>query len=205
MNAEEQQFLSALQQWRLTSGVSNEPVEVSGALNQAAAWFAEWQVANNAFGSHNDQYGRNWVGRARDCGYDTFWAGGSGEGIYGTPTNGDDVGPQQALSAMANQQGSQSGIYMYGVPPNFPAKCYGVAVYREGGKVAWVVVIAQLQFNVPCPGGSGGGGTVVPPTVPASASPSATNTPTNTPTATPTATPTQKPVFYSWFQQLAKD
>jgi len=204
MNAEEQQFLGLLQQWRSSSGVSNEPVEVSGALNQAAAWFAEWQVTNNALGGHNDSFGRNWVGRAIDCGYTAklnnqidYWAQGSGEGVFSAAANGDAVGPQAALNGMIAHPGS--GIYMYGSPPNFPAKCYGVGVYRSGGRVAWVVVIAQLPANLPCPGGAGGGGATPSPSSPA------TNTPTNTPTITPTATPTQKPVFYSWFSQLAKD
>ncbi len=205
VDAEEQQFLSLLQNWRSTSGVSNEPVELSGALNKAAAWFAEWQVTNNGYGSHNDSFGRSWIQRSIDCGHTAkltnkidYWAQASGEGIFGAGTGGGAIGPEAALAGMLAQGAGHSGIYMNGTS-NFPAKCYGVAVYRDGNEVAWVVVIGQLQFNLPCPGGSGGGGTVP------AASPSPTTSPTASPTATPTATPTQKPVFYSWFSQLARD
>jgi hypothetical protein len=199
LDSEEQQFLGLLQAWR-AGGVSNEPVEVSGALNQAAAWFAQWQVTNNAYGNHSDQYGRAWAQRAIDCGYTaklsngtTYWATASGEGIFGAATGGSSVGPQQALQGMLAQGVGHSGVYMTGSPPAFPAKCYGAAVYRSGDKVAWVVVIAQLPSNLACPGGSGGGSLPSP-----SASP-----PTSTPTLTPTATP--KPVFHSWFSQVSRD
>jgi hypothetical protein len=205
MDAEEQQFLGLLQAWR-AGGVSNEPVEISGALNQAAAWFAQWQVTNNALGGHQDSFGRGQGQRAIDCGYTiktsygVYWASVAGEGVF-SPPPGATSGAQAALAGMVGQQGSQSGIFMTGTQ-NFPAKCYGVGKYSDGTKTAWVVVIVQQQFNLPCPAGSGGGGTVPAASPSASSTP---NTPTLTPTVTPTATPTQKPVFYSWFSQLAKD
>jgi hypothetical protein len=181
---------------------------VSGALNQAAAWFAEWQVTNNALGGHSDSYGRTQGQRAIDCGYtiktsyNVYWASVAGEGVASVAAGGNIFTAESGLNAMVNQRGSQSGIYMVGYP-NFPAKCFGVGLYRNGDRAAWVVVIAQQQFNLPCPSGAGGGGTILPP------SPSVTNAPSNTatatPTVTPTATPTQKPVFYSWFSQLARD
>ena len=196
VDAEEQQFLGLLQAWRLQN-VSNEPMEMSGALNRAAAWFAEYQVTNSAFGNHNDSSGRNWAQRAIDCGYTAkltngidYWAQGSGEGIFGAATGGAAVGPAAALAGMLSQQGSQSGIFITGSPPNFPAKCYGAAVYRSGAKVAWVVVIAQLPFNQSCPGGSGGG---PPSTTTTTSTATATATPTRTPTPSPTPSPTPTP------------
>src|SRR5688500_3530152 len=136
LDAEEQQFLSQLHAWR-TQNISSEPMELSGALNRAAAWFAEYQVTNSTFGSHFDGAGRNWQQRAIDCGYTatltngSYWAQGSGEGIFGAASGGAAVGPAQALQGMITQQGSQSGIYITG-SPSFPAKCYGAAVYRSG-------------------------------------------------------------------------
>ena len=205
VDAEEQQFLTLLQAWRSTNGVSNEPVQLSGALNRAAAWFAEWQVTNGANGGHNDGFGRTWVQRAIDCGYTgttsggTPYAYGSGEGIYAVSgSSAPNVGPAAALQGMASHGGS--GIYMSGTG-SLPAKCYGVAVRRNGNSVAWVVVIAQYPNALACPAGAGGGAT---------ASPSTTTTTTPTPTATPSPTPTATPsptpsVFRSWFSLLSKD
>lgn len=196
LDSEEQQFLNLLQQWRLAN-VSSEPVEVSGALNQAAAWFAEWQVSNSALGGHSDSFGRSQGQRAIDCGYTAktsygvYWASVAGEGVYSTASG---AGPAQALQAMISQSGSQSGIYMIGFP-NFPAKCYGVGVFRSGQKVAWVVVIAQLPASLACPAGAGGGAPGTPPS---------TNSPP-APTKTPAPTATPIPVFRSWFSQLSKD
>lgn len=191
VDAEEQQFLDLLHSWRASAGVSSEPMQMSGALNQAAAWFAEFQAANGAPGGHQDNLGRTWVQRAIDCGYTGQtsggqpYASGSGEGIFGAAGNPTpNVGPQAALNGMINQQGSQSGIHMTGTA-NLPAKCYGVAVARAGNAVAWVVVIAQYPANLPCPAGSGTSG----PPPSSTSSPTATNTPTKTPTATPTPRP----------------
>ena len=191
LDAEEQQFLSQLQAWR-AGGVSNEPVELSGALTKAAAWFAEWQVTNGAPGGHNDNLGRTWVQRSLDCGYTGTtsggqnYASGSGEGIFavsgGSPTS---VGPSQALQGMIAQGQGHSGIYMTGTQ-SLPAKCYGVAVRRSGNAVAWVVVIAQYPAGSACPGGSPGGATTTS---------TATNTPTPTATKTPTPSPTPSPTL----------
>ncbi len=199
VDSEEQEFLQVLQSWRATSGVSNEPVQLSGALNKAAAWFAEWQIANGAPGGHHDSSGRNWVQRAIDCGYTgqtsggQNYASGSGEGIYAVAGSSlPNVGPQQALQGMISQGPGHSGIYMSG-SQSLPAKCYGVAVRRSNNAVAWVVVIAQYPAAGSCPGGSGRVATATSTTATASATATSTATPTSTPTATPTATPSPTP------------
>lgn len=87
LDAEEAQFLTLVQAWRDQNLQYSSPLQVSGALNAAAAWFAQWQVDNGAAGGHLDSLGRTWVQRALDCGYigtlanGTPYAQGSGEGI----------------------------------------------------------------------------------------------------------------------------
>ena len=44
MDAEEYEFLGLLQNWRDANLSNSSPLQVSGPLNAAAAWFAEYQV-----------------------------------------------------------------------------------------------------------------------------------------------------------------
>lgn len=194
VDGEEAQFLGLLQAWRDANVANSAPLQPSGALNAAAAWFAEYQVGAGGFGGHVDNLGRTWVQRAIDCGYDSYYAFGSGEGVYvvtsGIPVN---IGPAQALAGITYPS---SGVRI-SAPPSLPAKCVGVAVKRNasGTAVAWVAVIAQLPSTQPCPGSTGsggtGGGTGASPS--ASVSPTSTSTPTSTKTPTPTNTPTNTP------------
>ncbi len=195
MTAEESQVLQMVSAWRMSNNIPNAvELQASGPLIRAAAWFAEDIVVNGYNGGHIDSEGRNFSARALDCGYDTFWSGGTGEGVYAISGSGSlNIGPTEALSGLTYPG---SGVYM-STPPNYQhVNCAGAAVYRnaEGTSVAWVVVLAQYDDGVACPEP---GGTAAPP--PASPSPSAsisataTNTPTQTATATPTATATATP------------
>ena len=196
LSAEEQEFLGLLQSWRNSHLSVSTTLQTSGALNAAAAWFAEWQVNNGSLGGHNDGCGRTWVQRSIDCGYSLatsggqYYASGSGEGIWAVASSGNaSVGPSQALAGMAGHSGS--GIYAW-TPSSPPFKCVGVGVARNtaGTAVAWVVIVAQYPTSQPCPGGTGGGGTS---TVGTTATGSPTSTLTPTPTSTPSPTPTQPP------------
>ncbi|MEP7215940.1 MAG: hypothetical protein ABI782_06770 [Anaerolineaceae bacterium] len=193
LDSEETQFLSLLQQWRSTNVAHPTPLETSGALNAAAAWFAQWQVDNGGPGGHSDSFGRNWGQRAADCGYDSYFAlGGSGEGVYAVAASAAlSVGPPQAIAGITYPG---SGVRIDTASAGWPAKCVGVAVKRNtaGTIVAWVVVIAQYPAASSCPGASGGA--EPPPTSPSpSVSPSSTATKTATPTSTPTKTPIPSP------------
>ena len=80
ITAEEQSFFGLLQQWRDQYIPSSVPMTLSGPLNAAAAWYAEYQVTSGGSGGHQDNLGRNWAQRAADCGYGGY-SGGSGEGV----------------------------------------------------------------------------------------------------------------------------
>jgi len=189
LSAEEQQFIQLVQQWRDTNLPNSTELQVSGALNAAAAWFAEWQVGDGAPGGHIDGAGRNWVGRALDCGYTgttsrgQAYAGGSGEGIYAVSSNNPlNIGPAQAITGVT-YPGSGIVAYTNGSPP---FKCVGAAVYRNANstKVAWVVVVAQYPSGSSCPAS-----TAATPTPSMSPTTSATSSPTPTRTPSPTPTP----------------
>jgi hypothetical protein len=187
VDGEEAQFLQLLQAWRDTHVANSSPLEQSGALNAAAAWFAEFKVGSGGIG-HVDNLGRTWVQRAIDCGYDSYYAFGSGEGIYAVSSSSPlNIGPSQALAGITYPS---SGVNI-SAPPSLPAKCVGVAVKRNaaGTSVAWVAVIAQLPPAQACPASTASGGADPSP----SASPSPTSTNTPTPTASPTNTPTPSP------------
>ncbi|MEP6870449.1 MAG: hypothetical protein ABI939_01225 [Anaerolineaceae bacterium] len=190
LDAEETQFLGLLQQWRASNLGNPAALETSVALNSAAAWFAQWQVDNGGLGGHFDSFGRNWVQRAVDCGYDPNFAGGSGEGIYAVASSGAlSIGPSQAILGITYPG---SGVRIVSPSPSWPAKCVGVAVKRNaaGTIVAWVAVIAQYPAASPCPAGSG---STEPPPSSATATATSTATKTATPTSTPTKTPTPSP------------
>ena len=189
LDSEETQFLGLLQGWR-AANLGNPPaLETSGALNSAAAWFAQWQIDNGSPGGHSDSFGRIWAQRAADCGYDPYFSNGSGEGTYAVASSGAlAIGPSQALTGITYQG---SGVRIPSASSAWPVKCVGVAVKRNaaGTAVAWVAVLAQFTAGSPCPGGPGG---TLPPAS-SSPSPSSTATKTATPTSTPTKTPTPSP------------
>lgn len=190
LDSEELQFLGLLQQWRASNLANQAALEQSGALNAAAAWFAQWQVDNGGPGGHSDSLGRNWAQRAVDCGYDAYFSNGSGEGTYAVASSGAlAVGPSQAMAGITYPG---SGVRMVSASAAWPAKCVGVAVKRNsaGTVVAWVVVIAQFPAASACPGSSGGTG---PEPTSTSTSATATATKTATPTSTPTKAPTPAP------------
>ncbi|GIW12883.1 MAG: hypothetical protein KatS3mg062_0322 [Tepidiforma sp.] len=188
LDPDEQQFIQLIQGWRNQHLSYSTPLQVSGPLNAAAAWFAQWQVENGAPGGHTDGFGRTWVQRALDCGYSgttsggTPYAYGSGEGIRAYASS-------QTLNISAAQAASDitypgSGVYAETSSSSLPFKCVGAgrASSGDGKRVAWVVIIAQYPAGSPCPGASASAPT-----------PSATSTPTATPTRTPTSTPTPTP------------
>ncbi|MGE5596587.1 MAG: hypothetical protein ACM3S1_11210 [Hyphomicrobiales bacterium] len=191
VSAEEQQLVGLLEAWRAQHVPGSQQLEYSGALNAAAAWYAQHQVEAGPFGGHQDQYGRIWVDRAIDCGYSSTYALVSGEGVYVYASSGNpNIGPNEAMQGL-DYPGS--GINMPAGSPSLPSKCVGVGVYRAGGATAWVVIIAQYPVNSPCPAS-----TAAPPTPPtntvtstATSTPTSTRTSTTTTTATATSTPTE--------------
>ncbi len=192
MDAEEGQFLSLLQQWRDQNLPNSSLLQPSGPLNAAAAWFAEYQVSKGGGGGHYDNYGRNWAQRAIDCGYHSFYANGSGEGVYAVGSSRPlDIGPAAAVAGITYPgSGATMKVEVSGAIP--PVKCVGVAVKRNetGTVVAWVAVLAQYPSSQDCPAAStGGGGTVTVTPGTTTPSPTATGTPTQTPSPTPSPTP----------------
>jgi hypothetical protein len=183
VDSEEAQFLGMLQAWRDSHLSPSTHLEQSGALNAAAAWFAEDLVTHGAIGGHGDSKGRSWVQRAADCGYDPFFSQGSGEGVYALSSSIVlNVGPTQAIAGITYPG---SGVYIQTPDASWPAKCVGVAVYRNAARtsVAWVAVIAQFPKDQACPASTASS----PP--PATMSPSPSS-PSPSPSPTPTRTPT---------------
>ncbi|MBE7517614.1 MAG: hypothetical protein HS107_00020 [Thermoflexaceae bacterium] len=199
MDAEESQFLSLLQQWRDQNVANSSPLQPSGPLNAAAAWFAEYLANKSGGGGHYDNYGRNWVQRAIDCGYHSYYANGSGEGVYAVASSRVlNIGPAEAIAGIT-YPGSGATMWVPASGNYPPVKCVGVAVKRNatGTAVAWVAVLAQYPASQPCPAassGGGGGGTVT--VTPGTA------TPSPTPTRTPSPTPSPTPVTYHAFAPL---
>jgi hypothetical protein len=192
LDGDEGQFVQLVQAWRDQNLPHSSQLQVSGALNAAAAWFAQWQVDNGAPGGHIDGHGRTWVQRAIDCGYTgttSFgapYAQGSGEGIRAYAASVPiSVTPQQAAADMAYPG---SGIFAWTNSTSLPFKCVGAgrAASADGRRVAWVVVVAQYPAGLPCPGSTVSLPTPTP-------TPAASPTPTRSPTPTPTASPTPLP------------
>ncbi len=198
LDAEEQQFIQLIQAWRDQNLPYSTQLQVSGALNAAAAWFAQWQVDNGAPGGHSDGLGRSWPQRAIDCGYTgttsngTPYAYGSGEGIRAYASSSPIV--VTASQAAAQMAYPGSGIFASTPSTSLPFKCVGAAraASPDGRRVAWVVVIAQYPATASCPGASASAPTATPTASP-TASPTATPTRTPTPTPTPQPTPLPRP------------
>jgi hypothetical protein len=180
IDTEESSFLALLQQWRDGHLSYSSDLEISGALSAAAAWHAQDLVtrSGSTLGGHYDSTGRYFTTRARDCGYpDPFASGGIGEGVYELGSSGGvNLGPQLAIQGITYQG---SGVYIQTSSSSWPAKCVGVAVYRNANStdVAWVVLIAQYPAGSACPAYNG-----TPPT-PKTTSPTPSPTPTPTPLA----------------------
>ena len=150
MDSEEYLLLPLIEQWRAANLPYATPLEVSGALSAAAAWQAEYLATHTTGGGHGDNYGRTWVERAIDCGYDGATSGGipyaygSGEAVYALAGSFPlDIGPTEALDGLVYPG---SGLHITTPSSSLPAKCVGIAVYRtpDSTSVAWVVVIAWL-------------------------------------------------------------
>ncbi len=189
LDGPEQEFLALLGDWRAVNVTFHTPLEASGALNAAAAWFAQDMVQKGPFGDHIDSLGRGWWQRAADCGYDEYFATGSGEGAYlaTSPSDPVFVTPASAIDGMANQNRSESGIRIRVAGDIWPVKCVGVGHYRNaaGTREAWVTVLAQFPAGESCPGSN-----AAPEETPTNtATPTATATRTASPTPTKTATP----------------
>lgn len=193
LNADEVQLLGLVQQWRDQNVSNSIPLQVSGVLNRAAAWYAQWQVENGVPGGHTDGLGRSWPQRIQDCGYTGFWYLGSGEAVYGGQSGGGSsdsriyIKPEQAIGGLTYPG---SGLYNPGTP-NSPVACIGVAVAQQepsGRAVSWVVVVMQYDRGEACPEAQGAA-PAPSPSPSGTASATATSTPTATTTPTPTSTP----------------
>jgi uncharacterized protein YkwD len=186
-----QQLLSAANGWRSTN-LGQPAMQLSAVASKAAQWFAEDMIAGQAFG-HNDQYGRTWVQRLQDCGFDAYWSQGSGEALAGfgssDPTYGSTV--DQAIQMMTADP-------LHGNAVNAPVawQCAGVgyAANPTAGvgqdTFAWVVVAVQTG-----PGGYGSAcdAPVLDPTATPTPTRTATSTSTTTGTTTTTATASASP------------
>lgn len=179
----EQDLLDVVHDWRANQ-FGFGPMTISTTANLAAQWFAEAMVTVNTNG-HIDQYERNWIDRLRDCGYDSFWAGGSGESLAGFASSNPAVGstPEEALAVfLQGYPNHQSGI-----TAGFPYPCVGVGYAQNldpdpgQRRFAWVVLVAQIGSSQSCPQSA----------LPATATPTATATAIPTDMATPTATATE--------------
>jgi len=188
LGANEQQLFSQINSWR-ASTMSMPAMQLSAPANKAAQWFAEAMIAGTT-SSHQDQYGRAWSGRLVDCGYDSYWAFGSGEALAGFGSSDPSFGsnPDQALANMT----ANSPRHMNGVQAPVPWQCAGVGYWTNPTpkvgqlRYAWVVVVAQYS-SASCPQAVSGGGN--PTSTATSGTPSTTTTPTRTPTPSPTPTP----------------
>lgn len=211
VTAEELEFVAGLQNWRDHVFYPVVQLQLSEPLNKAAAWFAEYQVAAGAPGGHSDNLGRSWSQRAKDCGYDSYWADGSGEGIAAFASSQlIDPSPDDALGVMTAEDGG--GVYIPPLGGSSPVKCVGVAKARsaDGKKAAWVTVLAQYPAGSDCPGAGGTPdgsptptATATTPSPSPSASPSSTASPS--PSASPSPTSTVKPPKYFLPLNLAPD
>lgn len=201
LDTQELEFLDHFRNWRASNNRQLADVQVSGALNAAAAWFAQHIVEHGPNGDgHTDHLGRRWAERAQDCGYPGVFQPfqyGSGEGTFyivgGQRLN---VSPYEAVygGSIGTYQHNGvtypgSGAWLSSASSN-PAKCVGVGRYQSasGQSLAWIVLVAQYPASSPCPQSIASPPTTTPPT----ATPTATATPV-TPTATTTATPTATP------------
>jgi uncharacterized protein YkwD len=187
----EQQLFGQVNSWR-ASAMAMPAMQLSAPASKAAQWFAEAMIAGTT-SSHSDQNGRSWVQRLRDCGYDSYWAGGSGEALAGFGSSDPNFGstPEQALANMtASTPGHQNGVQAA-----VPWQCAGVGYWMNSNpkvgqlRYAWVVIVAQYS-STNCPQAvAGGGGTPAGTSTATPGTPSATATPTRTPTPSPTPTP----------------
>jgi len=189
VGANEQQLFDQVNAWR-ASTMAMPAMQLSAPASKAAQWFAEAMIAGTTSG-HNDQYGRTWVQRLRDCGYDSYWSGGSGEALAGFGSSDPNFGstPEQALANMtASTPGHQNGVQAA-----VPWQCAGVGYWTNPNpkvgqlRYAWVVVVVQYN-STNCPQAVAGGGSTP--------SPTSTSMATSTPTRTPTHSPTPTPVVF---------
>lgn len=194
LNTDEAKMVGLVQQWRNDNVANPGPLQVSGVLNRAAAWFAQWQVDNGVPGGHSDNLGRSWAQRIQDCGYDGYWYMGSGEAVTGIKSQGGAndsrmyIWPDDALRQMTYPG---SGLRNPGTAGS-PVKCIGVAVVQQepGGRaVSWVVVVMQFDKGLDCPEAQGAvAGPSASPSPSASPNPSPSPSPSPSPTVMPAAT-----------------
>ncbi len=203
LSSEEQQFASLIQGWRDSSPrvPVSTPLQTSGALNAAAAWYAQWQVENGTPGGHYDNLGRRWGQRALDCGYvgttskgESLALDASGEGTFAVSSSANiNLSLEQALAGITYPY---SGVELWTPSTGLPAKCIGVGIYENeaGTAKAWIVLIAQYPASSSCPGS-----TAAPaPTQTSTASPTASPTPPPTATATPRADGAAVTLWLGW-------
>jgi len=169
-------------EWR-AAHLGQPAAELSGPANRAAQWFAEEALAGRTSG-HLDQFGRSWTERLVDCGYDPYWAMGSGEAVAVFFANeGAGATAAEALARMTEGGAQHSNV----VEAPVRWQCMGVghaANPNANGTMrshVWVVVMAQ--HGGPCPEPDGG---APPPPTPAP-SPSPTVAPLPTPSIAPRA------------------
>lgn len=166
-------------EWRMAN-LGQPPAAFSRPLDLAAQWFAEQAVQGRTSG-HIDAYGRNWVARLQDCGYDPSWAGGSGEALATFfAQEGAGRTPTDALRRLTAPDPGHSNVVQ--APVRW--QCLGVGYARNEAATGtarahvWVVVMAQYA-SATCP------------------QPDSMPSPSPSPTVSPSPSPTP-PSSLSW-------
>ena len=163
LDAEEQQFLTLINNYRAQNGLG--ALTISTNLNRAAAWMAQDLGANGYF-SHTDSLGRDPSTRAQNCGY----PGGAGENIAAGTVKDTAA---EAFDMWKNSAGHNANML------NGSYKTIGIARQNVAGSPYgwyWVTDFGLVSDGT---GGSTGGGTTAP-----------TPTPTPPPPPPPTQAPT---------------
>ncbi len=162
IDAEEQEFLRLINEHRAQNG--RAPLQLSTALNRAAAWKSQHMADNNYFAHDDTPIGRTWIQRIRDCGY-------TSNSYIGENIAAGISSAQSAFNLWRNSPGHNSNML------NGSYVVIGIGrAYNASSAYDWYWTTdfgGALDGPTPTPG-----------------SPTATPTPTRTPTPLATAIPT---------------
>jgi uncharacterized protein YkwD len=174
MDAEEQEFLRLINNYRLQNGRGQLVASIS--LNRAAAWMAEDLGAKNYF-SHTDSLGRTFDVRIRDCGNTSP----GGENIAAGTVKDTAA---EAFEMWQASSGHNANM-LYG-----SFRSIGIArAYNATSTYKWYWV-TTFGYSTSDPVGAGGTQPTLTPTQALPRTPTPTRTPTRTATPRPTSTAT---------------
>ncbi len=150
LTPERAELAALVNSWRAAE-LGQPPAELSRPANLGAQWFAE-EALHGSTSGHIDRFQRGWAERLADCGYDPYWAQGSGEAIavfFADEPRGPS--PADALAQMTEGGGQHSNVVQ--APVGW--RCIGVGHAANPAATGamrshvWVVVMAQ--HGGPCP------------------------------------------------------